>query len=229
MSMMINPEVEKLSVEANSLLTQSKQYAIKNTTDYEAVGQELMKIKGVRKQIDGLFDPIINKAHETHKEALASKKQLTEPLDNAERGFKQAMIAYNNEQERIARAEQERLRKIAEEAARKEREKLEAQAMKAMEQGKDEKAEELLEKVEQVIAFTPIVEAETVKVSGVSSRKIWKARITNPQLVPAYVGGVELREISMGKLEKYINMTGGTVKIPGVEAFEDTIISARAR
>ncbi|HUS88023.1 MAG TPA: hypothetical protein VMW91_01425, partial [Desulfosporosinus sp.] len=137
MNMTINPEVVKLETEANSLLTQSKQYAIKSGTDYENVSQELMKIKGVRKQVDAIFDPVISKAHETHKEALSSKKKLTDPLDTAERGFKQAMITYNNEQERIARAEQDRLRRIAQEQARIEREKLEKQAMKAIEQGKE--------------------------------------------------------------------------------------------
>lgn len=227
--MNINPEVQQLEVQANGILTQAKTYTIKTAQDFENVGGELIRIKTVRKQIDGIFDPVIKKAHEAHKEAVASKKKLTDPLDSAERSFKLAMSSYQQEQERIAREEQARLRRIAEEQARKERERLEAQALKAMEKGQEEKAEALLEKSEQVIAFTPIVETQPVKVSGISSRKVWKARIVDPTKVPAYIGGVEIRDINIGKIEKYITMTGGTQPIPGVEMYEDTIMSARAR
>lgn len=229
MQVEINNEVQKLEVEANGIMTQAKTYSIKTTQDYEAVGGELMRIKGFRKQIDSIFDPVVSAAHAAHKEAVASKKKLTDPLDMAERSFKLAMSAYQQEQDRIARVEQERLRKIAEENARKERERLEAQAIKAIEKGQDEKAEALLEKSEQVVAFTPIVQAETVKVAGISSRKVWKANIIDPAKVPAYISGVEIREISLGRVERYINMTGGTQQIPGIEMYEETIMSARAR
>jgi len=232
----INPEVEKLAkpskaellaTEATEILVQAKTYTIKTAEQFQAVGEELKRIKGVRKQVDDLFDTIIKKAHEAHKAAVASKKQLTDPLDMAEGAFKKAMLVYNAEQQRLAAVEQEKLRAIAEEQARKEREKLEAQALKAMESGKEEKAEELLSCAETVQAFVPIVTPQVSTVSGVSTRKTWKAKVVNPSLVPAYSGDIELRKIDQGQLDRIAKMTSGSAKIPGVEFYEESSLAVR--
>lgn len=223
----INPEVQKLEVEATGLLAQAKQYIIKTAEQFQAVGEELKRIKTVKKQVDELFDPIIKKAHEAHKAAVASKKQLTDPLDMAEAALKKSILTYNQEQQRLAEIEQAKLRAEAEEKARKEREKLEAQALKALEKGKAEAAEELLQQAEETIAFVPIVQAATEKVSGISTKTTWKARVIDPKLVPAYHGDFELRKIDQGQLDRIAKMTGGSTTIPGVKFEQEQSIAAR--
>ncbi|KJS85012.1 MAG: hypothetical protein JM58_09615 [Peptococcaceae bacterium BICA1-8] len=226
---MININAEHLEQEASLILAEAQQYNIVNQEQFNAVGEELRRIKGVRKQVDDLFDTIIKKAHEAHKEAIGSKKKLTDPLDLAEKSFKKSMLAYQQEQERIARVEQERLRIAAEEKARKEREKLEAKAMREIEKGNEEKAETLMEQAEELVPFITVVAPQFEKVSGISTKKTWKARVTNPEQVPAYINGMEIRTINQSQLDKMAKMSSGTIKVPGVEFYQESTLAVSAR
>ena len=221
-------EVKALQSEASGILEQAKVYKISTSAQYQSAGTELTRIKGVRQQVDELFDPIVRKAHEAHKAALASKKKLTDPLDMAERAIKQSMIAYNREEERKAREIEARLRAEAEEKARKEQEKLLAKAEKALDKGQEEKAEALLEQAEEVIPVVPIIAPPVERVAGVATRKTWKARVTDAQKIPAYFNGMEIRTIKQSALDNIARMTSGQAEIPGVEFYEDVNISARA-
>lgn len=62
---------------------------------------------------------------------------------------------------------------------------------------------------------------------GTSVRRIWKARITDPEKVPAYVNGMEIREIKMSALNSLAKMSEGKLSVPGVEFYLETSISAR--
>ena len=221
-------EAKALQTEASGILEQAKVYKISTPVQYQSAGAELTRIKGVRQKVDELFDPIVRKAHEAHKTALASKKKLTDPLDMAERAIKQSMIDYNREEERKAREIEAKLRAEAEEKARKEQEKLLAKAEKALDKGLEEQAEMFLEQAEEVVPVIAVVAPQIEKVSGVATRKTWKARVTDMQKVPAYFNGMELRTIKQSALDNIARMTSGQAEIPGVEFYEDVNISARA-
>lgn len=158
-----------LIAEVSQPLAEAKQFRVSTAEHYALAGEKLKGIKALLKKVSDSFDPIIQKAHAAHKEAVARKKEHETPLLEAERLYKRGMIDYQQEQERRAREEQARL----EEAARKEREKLEAQAAKAEAKGKVERAEELKTRAEMVAA--PVVVSETPKVSGISTRESWRA------------------------------------------------------
>lgn len=222
-------EAKTLQTEASGLLEQAKVFKITTGEQYKSAGTELTRIKGVRKQVDELFDPIVKKAHEAHKAALASKKKLTSPLDLAERAIKQSMVNYTREEERKARALEARLRAEAEEKARKEQERLLARAEKALDKGQNEKAEVLIEQAEEVTPVAaPIVAPPIEKVSGIATKKTWRARVIDPGKVPAYYNGMELRTINQSMLNNIARMTNGQAEVPGVEFYEDVSIAARA-
>jgi hypothetical protein len=63
---------------------------------------------------------------------------------------------------------------------------------------------------------------------GVSVRTTWKARVTDPKLVPAYFDGYELREINMTALNGLARQYEGGLDIPGVEFYMDETLSVRA-
>lgn len=226
---MENKQVEVVKAEVTGLAQVAQTYTVKTQQQLDSAGQELVRIKTVRKQVDDLFDPIVKQAHAAHKEAVASKKKLTDPLDSAERQIKLAISQYAIEQERKAREEQARIRAEAEERARKERERLEAQALKAIEQGKEEKAEALIEKAETVPVLTRIVAPSYQAPSGVSTRKTWKARVVDDSKVPINFAGVLIRPIDLAALNRMATMTKGPSQIPGVEFYEDAVVSARTR
>lgn len=170
--------------EAQTALQVAKDFKITNPEQFTKAGEMLKSIKGIMKQIADTFDPIIKKAHEAHKEAVAQRKKHEEPLQQAEGIYKQAMLTYQNEQERIRREQQARL----EEAARKEREKLEKQAETALAKGKTEKAAELQTRAATVA--TPVVAISTPKVSGIGTVTRYSAKVTNPAaLIEAIAGG----------------------------------------
>jgi hypothetical protein len=75
-------------------------------------------IKAFQKEVDSTFDPIIERAHVTHKEALAQKKKHMDPLAEAEKRIKQLIGDYLTLVENERKKEAERLAGIA----RKERE-----------------------------------------------------------------------------------------------------------
>jgi len=67
----------------------------------------------------------------------------------------------------------------------------------------------------------------TAAARGVSVRKTWKARVTDPKLVPAYFDGYELREINMTALNGLARQYEGGLNIPGVEFYRDETLSVR--
>lgn len=224
----LTPKAAPLVKETDVIVAQANELKITNADQYAEAANDLMRIKGVLKKINETFDPIIADAHKTHKSACDAKKSLTNPLTGAEKAIKKAMTDYDEEQERIARELEEKLRKEADAKAEEEKQKLLEQADLAIELGADDEAEKILAQVDTVQALTPMVSANTISVGGIAKKKTWKARVVNPKLVPAYFGDIEIRKINEGQLNRIAQMTGGAAKIPGVEFYEERGISARS-
>jgi hypothetical protein len=149
---------------------------------------------------------------------------MLKPLTEAEGIIKKAMLAYDTE---VKRKRQE-----AEEAARRAREaeaeRLAALAAKAAQEGDEDTADVLLDMAEEVPMKTVVAEAAPVA-KGVSVRKTWKARVTDPKLVPAYWDGYELREINMVALNALARWRNGEAQIPGVEFYQENQMSVRIK
>lgn len=223
----LTPEAEPLTQETNEIVSQSKDLVIANTEHYKEASNDLMRIKGVMKRIKELFDPIVEKANEAHKAACAARKSLTDPLEKAEKSIKGAMRVYDDEQERIAKVLEERLRKEAEAKAAAEKQNIIDQADIALELGADDEAEELLTQADAVQALTPLVNANTVSVSGIAKKITWKARVVNQKAVPTYFGEIEIRTVNQAQLNKIAQMTSGSAKIPGVEFYPERNYAAK--
>jgi len=121
----VSPHID----EANALV-------VKDVGAIEAGRNLIRGIRALKQEIESAFDPIITKAHQAHKEALAQKKRYVEPLDNAENLIKQKIAGCLAEIERQATIEAE---KRAEEARRarereieRERKRLDALCDKAV-------------------------------------------------------------------------------------------------
>jgi len=161
-------------------------------------------------------------ANAAHKELVAKEAQMLKPLTEAESIIKKAMLAYTTEVERK--------RREAEEAARKAREaeakRLEAIAAQAEADGEEDTAE-IMRDMAEAVPMPEVTAMEAPKPKGVSVRKTWKARITDPKLVPAYFDGYELREINVTMLNNLARWKEGQMEIPGVEFYRDETLSVR--
>lgn len=215
-----------LAVEVSKPLAEARQFKVSNPEQYSLAGLKLKAIKLLRSKVDQTFDPIIQKAHAAHKEAVGQKKSHELPLIEAEGILKRAMLTFQDEQSRKAREEQARL----EERARKEREKLEARAAAAEAAGKVEKAAELQTRAETVA--TPIVTIETPKVAGIATRETYKAVVFDKMALIRAVAAGEVPDAVLNYDQAVLNAQAralkGALSYPGIRVETVQSISSRA-
>jgi hypothetical protein len=100
------------------VITRAKTITVSSDAELVIAKEVAQTIKAFQKEVDSTFDPIIERAHVTHKEALAQKKKHMDPLVEAEKRIKQLIGDYLTLVENERKKEAERLAGIA----RKERE-----------------------------------------------------------------------------------------------------------
>ncbi len=146
--------------------------------------------------------------------------ELYKPVGNACKTMveqlKKAVGAYDAEERRKAFEEQERLRKEAEEAARKERERLAKLAEKQIDKGQEEKAEETIQKIDQVQAFVPVVTPGIVQQKGEKKRMVPKFKVIDFKVLPD-----EYKLPDETKIRKVVNALKLDTNIPGVKVWEE--------
>lgn len=224
--------IEKVAKPVNDTVAQASAIVVINTETRLMAGDYLKVIKGMQKEVSATFDPIIEKAHLAHKEAVAQKKKYYDPLVMAETSLKNKAIAYDTEQERKAREEQERLAAKARAEEERKRKELEERARKAEEAGKAAKADELRAKSEAVRVEVPVVQPQAVKVEGQATREDWYAEVTDLMaLVKAIAEGkapLTFVEASMPNLNKQAKSMKNTWSYPGVAFKSRKVMAARA-
>ncbi len=209
---------KEITERALTVPEKAKAIIIKSNEDFQKAGEILTIIKELRKEINESYDPIIKKAHATHLEAVEQKRKVEAPLVEAEGIIKPRLAAWNAEQEKIRRAEEERLQEIA---RKEEQERRLKEAVAAEQAGHKEEAQAI---IDTPIQAPPVVVPKSVpKVAGVSFTKQWKFRIKNPALVPREYMTVD--EVKIGKVVRALK---DQTSIPGVEVYSEDGVSGRA-
>lgn len=214
----------QLAVTGQQMVEDAKEMRIECQTDYENAAAALRKIKDQAKKIKEYWQGPKTAAKAAHQEIVDREKAMLSVLNSAEATIKASMKKYLDAVEKARReAEAEARRRQEEEAAR-----LLEQAVQAEEKGDDQAVAVNMAMAEMVSEMPAPPSIEAPKAVGVSTRKVWKARVVDPAKVPAYVNGMEIRSINMSALNSIARMTKGTATVPGVEFYEDSQISARA-
>jgi len=227
----------KLDLEIESL--ELSKWEVEKITDQEVYNDSVKKLTDLSqwlKSAEAAFDPEINEAHQEHKNLIAQKKEVVEPVEKTLRTIKIQIAAFDAEQQRIRRAEQLRLEQEAQDRLNADRER-HREAMKSL--GHD--AETAAEIADETVIRT-VVSAPTAyeKSKGVVIRETWKARITDfHALVKAVAKDKSKCQLLVGiRFEggKYIASPGlnrqavslkNFMSIPGVEAYSDKGVAAR--
>jgi hypothetical protein len=220
------PEIIEVNTLALSVPEQARQITIKTMDDYVRASEIIVTIKAIRKKITETFKPIKQKMDAAKQEVLDQEKAADKPLKEAEALLSPQIIAWNREQERIRELEEVRLRKIALDA---EKERLLSEAINAEEEAKrngatkEEAAEVAQEVISSPIQPPPVVVPKAVpKVAGMSIRENWKFRVVNESLVPR-----EYLKIDEVKIGGVVRATKGSIKIPGIEIYNEGTLSGR--
>ena len=225
----VDDDTLKNITNANTLSTEVKSLTITNNEEYMNSGKFLKNIKGISKVIDDSRKEMTKPLDEIKKNVMAFfKEPLNEPAE-AESILKKGILEYQQKQERIhreaeqkaiakARLEEEKRRKILEERAKKEEEK-----------GNAVKAEILKEKAEGVYVPTVVMAPTFEKVSGISTKKIWKARIKDFSKIPTqyYINDEKVQCDIQSIMNKLSSATKGALPVEGVDFYQEESLSAR--
>lgn len=211
------PDVREVTDAAQAIVSIAGSYTVTSPEQYVAAGADLTRIAGAQKKLEAVRQAITRPMDAAKKAVLDFFRDPEAKLETAKNTIKRAMIAYDEQQRRIREEEQRK----ADERARKERERLEAQAQKAVDSGKIEKAEQLQTRAAAVVA--PIISTAPPKVAGVSMREVWKFEVTDASAVPR-----EYCSVDEMKIRKVVQALKGDAKIPGVRIYPDKQIAAGA-
>jgi hypothetical protein len=242
MTVSLTPQTkDSLAADAGRWASQAAELRIVDAESCVTASHFLRGIKGLRLEIQKWFEPHVEAAMETKRKAEAARKALTDerdrmeaPLANAEAIVKRALLAWEQEQERLRLAEEARLQ----EEARKEAEARTLAAAAELEReatatGNAEMLQEAHDIIEQPIE-TPVVAVKTFvpKVHGVTYRDHWRVHesIDIKALAAAVASGAVASNLltpNMTALNQIAKATQGTQQIPGVKFYNDRQIAAR--
>jgi hypothetical protein len=211
-------EVAKL---VPAVVSQADGITVVDSEDYEMACSFLTLIATRKKQVGETFDPIVQKAHSTWKEAIAQRDKFLNPLSLAEVNVKNKVTTWRMEEERKRRAEEDRLsaqlKKEADERAIAEAAALEASGEK-----------ELADMVLQEAASAPppvVVGMSTVpKQEGIAKRVTWRFEVVDESKLPR-----ELMEPSDIKIGAIVRSQKNLARIPGVRVWSEESVSVRGR
>lgn len=222
-------EVQK-AIEATEIMVKSyDNYIVSTQENYAGAGGDLQQVKTKIKELTELRLSLTRPIDESKKRIMEFFSKPLEVLDKVKTAIDGAMRRWLEEQERIRRAEEQRLveiqRKAAEELQRQAREaERKASKMKTAKarEAAQVLAEELKEKAVAVEAIAPVVESRVETVSGVSVRDNWLFLIIDANKIPReYMMPDEKLIGSIGKA------TRGQKKIEGIEFYAEKVISSR--
>ncbi|MFA5298154.1 MAG: hypothetical protein WC389_08110 [Lutibacter sp.] len=230
MSDNIVPVEAKKVIEQTEIMVKSyDNYIVISQDNYNDAGEALKTIKTKYKEVDELRKSLTKPLDDSKKRIMELFGKPLDFLTKAESSVKTAMLKWQQEQERLRRAEEARLaeiqRKATEELERKAREaEAKAASLKTAKarEAAEANAAALREQAAAVASVVPVVESKVEAVSGISTRKVWKFRIVDVNKIP--------REYMIPD-EKFIGKmaeaTKGTKKIDGIEFYSEDIIAAR--
>ena len=228
----MNDELQ-LKTAAQHALDTATSLKVLSQTDYERAGETRKDIKAMLSSIKNYWGPKKDQAHQLHKALVQAEKDMTSPLEQADKMIDQRMGEYRREIERQRMEAEKERRRIEEEARRaaEEAQRLIDEASQKEELDEDD-AEILMiarEEVEtKIAAYESIKEAPAeVKMQGISVRRTWKARVVDPGLVPISVAGIMIRPIDESVLNKIAVNSKGAFECPGVEFYQEESTQVR--
>lgn len=208
--------------ETTTLEQQAQDYTISTNTDYSGAAEFLKQVKNAKKQVEDYWKEPIQKAFEAHRALTAKRQQMVSVCESAEKVMKRKMLTYSQKIEAERRAAEEQARK----AAQEESDRLLAEAAKSEEQGDATQAAVNMAMAEQVSSIAPAVQIVAPKIQGVSTKKVWKVRITDEKAVPNYVNGICIRPVDERAIMQ-IHRLNPNVKIAGCEFFQSEQLAVR--
>lgn len=211
------PEIRAVTASVDELEEYVRDYTVTTVDEYEAGAEDLKRVKAAQQKLEDARTSITGPMNAALKAVNNFFRKPAERLASIETTVKRELAKFATAQEARQREEQRQ----ADAAARKERERLEAQAQRATESGRVEKAAALEHRAATVVA--PVINRAPPKVTGVRMTEVWKFEVTDPALVPR-----EYLSVDESKIRKVVSALKAGANIPGVRVYPDKQVAAGA-
>lgn len=208
--------------ETVSLEQQAQTYTIESNEDYEEAANFLKRVKGAANEVKAYWKPAKDAAAKAHKEICEKEKAMLSVCESAERVMKTKMLTYSQKIEAEKRAAEEQARK----AAQEESDRLLAEAAKAEKSGDTMQATVNMAMAEQMESVKSAVQVAAPKVTGVSTKKVWKVRVDDEKAVPSYANGICIRPVDESKIMQ-LHRLNPNVEIAGVSFYQESTLAVR--
>ena len=180
--------VKHVEVSAKEMSASAHQIEVVDDGGYEAAGQLMLMIRQRSKELETArketTDPIRIGAKKAIEKVMGLFNPPQEMLTAAEDTLNDKMITFKQEKARQAAEAEARLRRAAIDEEAKQKAKIERQADKLEEKGREDAAEERRTEAARVHVPRPVIPAAPPKVKGLTTRTRWHFRIINADLIP---------------------------------------------
>lgn len=210
------PDTDVLRSEINAIVRQAEGIIVDSPESYSLAGEYVRYIKTRRKKITELFREAKQASDHAHKTIVATEKKEDIPAAQAEMIVKDKMAVWRAEEERKRRAEEQRLRAIAQ---KEEEDRRLAEAARLEAEGKQQQAEAIIGA--PVTAPVVVVPTQVPKVAGVSTTIHWKFRIFDPAMIPP-----EYMMPDEKKIGAYARSMRAAAQMQGVEFYPKETVAA---
>lgn len=216
-------EESKLGAEVSLVEKKAQAMQIATDEDFKAAGEAVKTVKTMKKRVDEYWEPMRKSTYDAYTAVNRHKKEMSEPLKNAESIIKKKMADYQARQAEIRRAQEAEMRRLA----REEMERKVAEAEEAEKSGDvfgadyaRAEAEALEAMADTVVSAKPVAKAD-----GVVQKKSWEITGIDLSKLPCEFGGVCIRPADESAIMRLIRESKGGVEIPGV-TFKETVAFA---
>ena len=202
----------KLAAKEADAMAYATALVISSNETFTLADRFCVTLKGLENEIIADFAESKKAAAAAHKKICAQEKAHLDKVAPPRTMIKQKMSAWQDEQERLRREEEDRQRVAAQKAA-------EAEALRQAEIAQatgDSAAAEAI--ISEPVYVAPVVVAPTTPKAATVIRKMWTFRIVNPALVPD-----QYKVIDEAKLRKQAAATGNSIPVPGVEFYQKPV------
>jgi hypothetical protein len=211
------------------LAEQARALEITSRPSYELATERLLAVADLRREIVAHHAPMKRAAHEAWQQVIAAEKKLLDPVADAERIYKAGIASYEAGQRRIesearARAEAEALH-LAQEQREHEIERAESEGADTVEISAMIAAPLPLVQPQAPPAFQPA--------RGVSVAANWKGEVVS---LDGLVKAIAAAEASLNlvmpndvAINQLARATRGTLSVPGVRFFTESVVRAGRR
>lgn len=190
--------------------------------EYTKIASELSEIKALNKKLTDVEKSLCDPFKSAVKRLQGWNSEFFEIAEKAERNIKNAMLKWNEKQERIKKVEEARLKKLEDDRIAKEKAKLEKKIEKAELKGDTDKVESLEEQKDSIVPMVAQVQLNTPKVDTVNYAIRFSFEIENVNLIPR-----EYMTPDEKKIRGVVTAMKELTDIPGVKVIQTKEIRSK--